>query len=80
MRLDFDPAVDAWCLTLSDRPVNRTVHVSHDVAVDVDVADAVVAVEFLLAPAVIEPSVRETLFERFPVVRTALAQFQAAVA
>ena len=80
MRVDFDPEVQAWYLTLSDAPVARTVHVSDEVVVDVDASGAVVGVEFLLAPAAIEPSVREALFERFPVVRTALAEFQAAVA
>lgn len=80
MRVDFDPEVQAWYLTLSDAPVARTVHVSDEVAVDVDASDAVVGVEFLLAPAAIEPSAREALFQRFPVVRTALAEFQAAVA
>lgn len=80
MRVDFDPEVQAWYLTLSDAPVAKTVHVSDEVVVDVDASGAVVGVEFLLAPAAIAPSVREALFERFPVVRTALAEFQAAVA
>ena len=80
MRVDFDPEVQAWYLTLSDAPVAKTVHVSDEVVVDLDASGAVVGVEFLLAPAAIEPSVREALFERFPVVRTALAEFQAAVA
>ncbi len=80
MRVDFDPEVQAWYLTLSDAPVAKTVHVSDEVVVDVDASGAIVGVEFLLAPAAIEPSVREALFERFPVVRTALAEFQAAVA
>ncbi len=80
MRVDFDPEVQAWYLTLSDAPVAKTVHVSDEVVVDVDTSGAVVGVEFLLAPAAIEPSVRKALFERFPVVRTALAEFQAAVA
>jgi hypothetical protein len=39
-----------------------------------------VGVEFLLAPATIEPSVRDTLFERFPVVQKALAELHSAVA
>ncbi len=80
MRVDFDPEVQGWYLTLSDAPVARTVHISDEVMVDVDASGAVVGVEFLLAPAAIEPPVREALFERFPVVRTALAEFQAAVA
>ncbi len=80
MRVDFDPEVQAWYLTLSDAPVGRTVHVSDEVAVDVDEEGAVVGVEFLLAPATIEPSVRDTLFERFPVVQKALAELHSAVA
>ncbi len=80
MRVDFDPEVQAWYLTLSDAPVAKTVHVSDEVVVDIEASGAVVGVEFLLAPAAIEPSVRQALFERFPVVRTALAEFQAAVA
>lgn len=80
MRVDFDPEVQAWYLTLSDAPVAKTVHVSDEVVVDVDASGAVVGVEFLLAPAAIEPSVRKALFEWFPVVRAALAEFQAAVA
>ena len=80
MRVDFDPEVQAWYLTLSDAPVTRTVHVSDEVAVDIDVSDDVVGVEFLLAPAAIEPHVRDELFRRFPAVRRALAALQAAVA
>ncbi len=80
MRVDFDPEVQAWYLTLSDAPVRRTVHVSDEVAVDVDADDLVVGVEFLLAPATIERHVRDVLFERFPVVQKALAELHAAVA
>ena len=80
MRVDFDPEVQAWYLTLSDALVSRTVHVSDEVAVDVDKADGVVGVEFLLAPATIEPAVREALFARFPVVQQALAELHSAVA
>ena len=80
MRVDFDSEVQAWYLMLSDATVSRTVHVSDEVAVDVDANDLVVGVEFLLAPATIEPDVREALFERFPVVRKALAELHAAVA
>ncbi len=79
-RVDFDPDVQAWYLTLSDAAIAGAIHVSEEVAVDVDASEGVVGVEFLLAPAAIEPSVREALFERFPVVRTALAEFPAAVA
>jgi uncharacterized protein YuzE len=80
MRVDFDPEVQAWYLTLSDASVQRTVHVSDEVAVDVDAGDAVVGVEFLVAPSAIDPQVRDLLFERFPIVRTALSEFQAGVA
>ncbi len=80
MRVDFDPEVQAWYLTLSDAQVSRTVHVSDEVAVDVDEADDVVGVEFLLAPATIEPAVREALFARFPAVQQALAELHSAVA
>lgn len=80
MRVDFDPEVQAWYMTLSDASVSRTVHVSDEVVVDVDAAGLVVGVEFLVAPAAIEPDVREALFERFPLVRKALAELQAAVA
>ena len=80
VRLDFDPDVQAWYLTLSEAPVSRTVHVSDEVAVDVDGGGAVVGVEFLLAPAALEPHVRQALFERFPAVRQALAGLHAAVA
>ncbi len=80
MRVDYDPEVQAWYLTLSEAAVAKTVHVSDEVAVDVDDAGDVVGVEFLLAPATIEPSVRDTLFERFPVVQKALAELHSAVA
>jgi uncharacterized protein YuzE len=80
MRVDFDPEVQAWYLLLADAPVSRTVHVSDDVAVDVASDGAIVGVEFLLAPAAVERHVREELFERFPSVRTALAELHAAVA
>ena len=80
VRLDFDPEVQAWYLTLTDAPVSHTVHVSDEVLVDLDAAEAIVGVEFLLAPAALEPHVREALFERFPAVRQALAGLHAAVA
>ena len=80
MRVDFDPEVQAWYLTLSDEPVSRTVQISDEVAVDVDASNMVVGVEFLLAPSTVEAHVREQLFERFPAVRNALAELHAAVA
>jgi uncharacterized protein YuzE len=80
MRVDYDPEVQAWYLTLSEAAVANTVHVSDEVAVDVDEAGDVVGVEFLLAPATIESAVRDALFERFPVVQKALAELHAAVA
>ncbi len=80
MRVDYDPVVRAWYLTLSDTTVSTTVHVSEEVAVDVDADQLVVGVEFLLAPAEIEPQTRDELFRRFPVVRQALAEFQSGVA
>lgn len=80
MRVDFDPEVQAWYFTLSDAPVTATVHVSDEVAVDVDDNDAVVGVEFLLARSAVDEHVRRELFERFPAVRQALAELQAAVA
>jgi uncharacterized protein YuzE len=80
MRVDFDPEVQAWYLTLTDAPVARTVDVSDEVAVDLTSDGDVVGVEFLLAPAAVDPRVRKDLFERFPVVRTALAELHEAVA
>ena len=80
MRVDFDPEVQAWYITLSDAPVSTTVHISDEVAVDVDESGAAVGVEFLIAPSAVDQPVRERLFERFPVVRKALAKLQAAVA
>lgn len=80
MRVDYDPEVQAWYLTLSETVVAKTVHLSDDVAVDVDEAGEVIGVEFLLAPAAIEPAVRDALFERFPVVQKALAEVNSAVA
>jgi uncharacterized protein YuzE len=80
MRVDFDPEVQAWYFALSDAPVTTTVRVSDEVAVDIDASDDVIGVEFLLAPAAIEPQVRDELFSRFPAVRTALAALQSAVA
>ena len=55
-------------------------HVSDEVAVDIDEAGDVVGVEFLLAPATVDASVRETLFTRFPSVQEALANLHSAVA
>jgi uncharacterized protein YuzE len=80
MRVDFDPEVQAWYLSLADGPVSRTVHMSDEVAVDVASDGGVVGVEFLLAPAAVDRHVREELFARFPDVRTALAELHAAVA
>jgi uncharacterized protein YuzE len=80
MRVDFDPEVQAWYLLLADAPVNKTVHVSDEVAVDLASDAGVVGVEFLVAPAALDQQVREELFERFPAVQTALAELHAAVA
>lgn len=77
MRVEFDPEVRAWYLTLSDRSVTKTVHISDEVAVDIDSEGGVVGVEFLLAPAELGPEVSRALFERFPSVRGALNQLQA---
>jgi uncharacterized protein YuzE len=77
VRVDFDPEVRAWYLTLSDAPVSKTVHISDEVAVDVDGQDDPIGVEFLLAPAELSSEVRKTLFERFPAVRSALSDLQA---
>ena len=77
MRVEFDPEVQAWYLTLSDAAVGETVHLSDEVAVDVDAAGAVVGVEFLLPPAEVGPQVIAALFERVPDVRGALSQLQA---
>jgi uncharacterized protein YuzE len=79
MGVDFDPEAQAWYLTLTDEPVSMTVHISDEVAVDVDAQQTLVGVEFLLAPAAFDADVREALFERFPVVREALTELQAAV-
>ncbi len=72
MRVEFDPEVRAWYLTLSEAPVSKTVHISDEVAVDVDDQGSVVGAEFLLAPAELGADVRGALFERFPAVRSAL--------
>lgn len=80
MRIERDPEVQAWYLTLSDAPMDRTVQVSDEVAVDVDETGDVVGVEFLLAPGTIEPPVREALFARFPAVERALAELHSAAA
>jgi uncharacterized protein YuzE len=80
MRVDFDPEVQAWYLTLADAPVSTTVHLSDEVAVDVAYDESVVGVEFLLAPAAVDRHVRDELFERFPDVRAALIELHTAVA
>ena len=69
-----------WYLALTDGPVRRTVHLSDEVAVDVDERETVIGVEFLSALTAIAPDVRKALFERFPVVREALVKLHAAVA
>jgi uncharacterized protein YuzE len=77
MHVDFDPEVRAWYLTLADSPVAKTVHISDEVAVDVDESDEAVGVEFLFAPAELDPAVTEALFRQFPAVRRALADLGA---
>lgn len=77
MRVEFDPEVRAWYLTLSDLSVTRTVHISDQVAVDIDGEGGVVGVEFLLPSAELGPEVSRALFERFPAVRGALTHLQA---
>lgn len=77
MRVEFDPEVRAWYLTLSDAPVSTTAHLSDEVFVDVDDQGGVVGVEFLLAPAELSEDLRASLFRRFPEVRTALADLGA---
>ena len=77
MHVDFDDEVGAWFLTLAEASVASTVHVSDEVAVDLDANGEVIGVEFLLPPAELGPEVVAVLFARFPVVRTVLAHFQA---
>lgn len=76
MRVDFDAEVRAWYVALTDRPVARTVHVSEEVAVDLDPDDAVVGVEFLLAPAELDHAVVAELNRRYPAVRDALTDLR----
>ncbi len=71
------PEVRGWYLTLSELSVTRTVHISDEVAVDIDSEGDVVGVEFLLAPAELGPDVSRALFEQFPAVRGALTHLQA---
>ena len=79
IRADFDPEVRAWYLTLSDAPWSTTFHVSDELLVDLTAGGEVVGVEFLLAPAELAEEVRTSLFQRFPGVKTALADLGALV-
>ena len=80
VRVDFDPEVQAWYLTLADSVVARTESLSDDVSVDLDAAGEVVGAEFLVAPAAVEPEVRRAIFERFPAIKTALADLHTSMA
>lgn len=55
-------------------------HVSDEVAVDLDADGAVVGVEFLLPPVAITSYLRTELFERLAVIGEALVDLRAAVA
>ena len=64
--VSHDTAARATYVKVSSEPVSRTVHVSDLVAVDIDVKEQPVGVEFIMRPALITDDVIDRVVARFP--------------
>lgn len=76
MLISHDTEVGAYYLRLLDGPVARTVHVSDDVAVDLDADRQVHGLELLCAPGLLKAEERDALTRQFPRAAEALAELE----
>ena len=76
MMISHDTEVGAYYLRLLDGPVARTVHISDDVAVDLDTDGRVHGLELLCAPGLLKVEERDALTRQFPPAAEALAKLE----
>lgn len=76
MIIRYDTEVGAYYVRAADTPVARTVHISDDVAVDLDAAGAVHGLEVLCAPSLLTAGERAALSDRFPAAGELLGQLE----
>lgn len=74
MVIRYDTEVGAFYLRLTDADVLRTVHVSDDVLVDLDVNGAIHGIELLCHPNSLTLEERHTLSEVYPKADEVLAE------
>lgn len=76
MMISHDTEVGAYYVRLTDEPIARTVHISDDLAVDLDAAGGVHGVELLCPPGILTEQERANLIDQFPVAGQALAELE----
>lgn len=74
MHISHDTEAEAWYVQIGDGPVARTVHISDDVAVDLDDAGGIYGLEVLCPPETLTPAERAAILEQFPAAGDALAE------
>jgi uncharacterized protein YuzE len=74
MMISYDTEAHAYYLTLTDANVDRTIHVSDWVLVDVDSDGRAVGIELLAAPSALNDEEKAELFRRFPEAAPALSE------
>ena len=74
--ISYDTEAQAYYLTLTDAEVDRTIHVSDWVFVDVDTEGGAVGIELLAAPTALNDQEKEELFRRFPEAVPALSELE----
>jgi uncharacterized protein YuzE len=75
MMISIDTEVGAYYVRLLEGPVARTVHVSDDLAVDLDADGRVHGLELLCAPSLLSEAERQGLAE-FPAAADAFAELE----
>ena len=75
MMISFDTEVGAYYVRLLEGPVARTVHLSDDVAVDLDADSQVHGLELLCAPSLLNEDERAALTQ-FPAAAAALEELE----
>jgi uncharacterized protein YuzE len=68
----YSTEAEAFYVTLSEGDIDRTVHISDDVLVDLEADGTVVGLELLCAPTELTSDERTTLTEPFPAAAEAL--------
>jgi uncharacterized protein YuzE len=76
MMISYDTEAQAYHVTLTDAEVNRTVHVSDWVLVDIDTEGRAIGIELLAAPSALNDQEKTELFRRFPEAAPALSELE----